>query len=318
MLGLLKLLALGFALALAFATWMVMRRLRRPPRRTYGWAVARNVPGDPSEIDEPREFTAFQIKLGGVACAAWDIPGDASDGPLVVCAPGWGDSKLGVLARLDALLPFSSRVIAWDSPGLGETPGTCPHGTREPRMLLELARDVRTGDAPVLLYGWSLGASTAIATAALDASADAPVVAGVVAEAPYRQAWTPAFAVIRGANLPWRLNGPLAFALMGLRLTGDPTWRGFDRAIHAARTRCPILVIHGTADDICPYADAQAIATAAPDATLIPVAGAGHNNLWSDGFREPVAGAVADFLGSFAVGADLDPQRDPIPHQPLH
>jgi pimeloyl-ACP methyl ester carboxylesterase len=300
MLGLLQLLALGFAIALALATWIVVRRLRNPPRRTYAWAVSRGMPGDPAEMDEARAYTPFEIMLDGVACSAWDIPGDAPGGPVVVCAPGWGDSKLGILVRLDALTPYASRVIAWDSPGLGDTPGTCPHGTSEPAMLVRLARDVRTTESDtVVLYGWSLGASTAIAAAALDGAADQPVVAGVIAEAPYRQAWTPAFAVIRGARLPWRLNGPLAFAVMGLRLTGDPLWRGFDRATHAARLRCPLLIIHGTADTICPYADAQAIAAAAPDATLVPVPDAGHNNLWSDGFREPIVAAVADFLGSF-------------------
>jgi pimeloyl-ACP methyl ester carboxylesterase len=300
MLGLLQLLALGFAIALTLATWIVIRRLRNPPRRTYAWAVSRATPGDPSELDEPRDFTAFQITLDGVQCAAWEIRGDNPDAPVLICAPGWGDSKLGILPRLSALTPHASRIIAWDSPGLGDTPGLCPHGTREPRMLLQLARDTRTSDREtVVLYGWSLGASTAIATGALDAQSDQPIIAGIIAEAPYRQAWTPAFGVIRGANLPWRLNGPLAFGVMGLRLTGDPFWRRFDRAGHAARLRCPILIIHGTADTICPYADAQAIAAAAPDATLIPIPDAGHNNLWSDGFRERVAGAVADFLGSF-------------------
>ncbi len=307
MLGLLQLLALGFVLAVGLGTWLVVHRLRRPTRRTYAWAVARGVPGDPSEIDAPRAFESYEMLLDGVRCAVWDIAGDDPAGPVVVCSPGWGDAKLGVLPRLDALAACASRVVAWDSPGLGDTPGLCPMGTREPRMLLRLAREVRAGDQPVVLFGWSLGAGSSIAAGALEADADPSeprAIAGVVAEAPYRHPWTPTFRVMRTARLPWRLNGPPAFALLGIRLLGSPTWRGFDRAAHAARARCPLLVLHGTADEICPCADGRAIASAAPAGTLVPVPGGGHNDLWTDEtHRVFCRRAVQDFLGSIGGAA---------------
>ena len=313
LLNLLQLLALGLILAITFATWHTMRRFRSPPRRTYGAAVARNIPGDPSELESARDFTPFEFLSRGHRCAAWDIPGDNPAGPIVFCTPGWGDSMIGVLARIEPLLAHASRIIAWDPPGLGETPGKWLMGSREHFMLLDLVRDVAgEGAPPVVLLGWSAGAGTAIAAAAVDAgggdaggagATDTPIISGVIAEAPYRFPWTPAFSVMRNEALPWRVNGPFAFAILGVRLMGHPLWRGFDRAGFAVGVRCPLLLIHPVDDEICPFADSQAIADAAPDATLIPLPGAGHNNLWTEeAFRADCSLAVADFLASIAAG----------------
>lgn len=312
--NLFQILALGLIVAIVFATWYTMRRFRNPPRRTYGAAVARNIPGDPSEMESPREFTPFEFLSMGHRCAAWDIPGDDAGGPIVVCTPGWGDSKIGALARIDALLPVASRVVAWDPPGMGETPGKWLMGTREHLLLLDLVRDVAgEEERPVVLLGWSAGAGTSIVAAALDAAGatDAPMVSGVIAEAPYRFPWVPAFAVMRGAALPWRINGPFAFALLGLRLTGHPLWKGFDRAGFAPGVRCPLLLIHPVEDEVCPFADSQAIAAAAPDATLVPVPGASHNNLWTEEpYRSDCTAAVADFLGQVGLaGSGIEEPR---------
>jgi pimeloyl-ACP methyl ester carboxylesterase len=277
-------------------------------------------------METPRDFTPFEFLSMGYRCAAWDIPGDNAAGPLVVCTPGWADSKIGLLARLDALLPFASRVVVWDPPGLGETTGKWLMGTREHRMLLELVREVARADearAGIVLLGWSAGAGTAIAAAALDAQGgtgetDVPMVSAVIAEAPYRFPWTPAFAVMRNAALPWRINGPFAFALLGVRLTGHPLWRGFDRVGFAPGVRCPLLLIHPVEDEVCPFADSQAIADVAPNATLIPITGAGHNNLWTEEpYRTDCAAAVADFLSAFAPPVPR-PTVPPIPHEDLH
>lgn len=326
MLGLLQLLALGLAIAIAIATLLVIRRLRRPPRRTYAWAVARNLPGDPSELDTPRDFTPFEITTAAHRLPAWSIPGDDPDGPLVIATPGWGDSKIGILPRLPAILPKASRLIAWDPPGTGEStttsarPGLCALGTRESQILMDIiAQHAEPGERIVLL-GWSLGAGAAIAAAALDAQSPAPRVAAVIAEAPYRLPWTPAFNVLRMARLPHRINGPIAFALLGLRLTRHPTWKGFDRALHAARLRVPLLLVHGTADEICPLADSRDIAAATPDnlAALVPIPGAGHNDIWTtQPFRDHAAAAVADLL-DLAANPDKPRPNQPTPPAGVH
>ncbi len=303
MTGLLWLLALGYGVFLAFTCRVMWRRLRRPPRRTYASAVSRKAPGDPGEMERPREFREFSLDArtgqGTLALPAWEIAGERRDGPVVVCTPGWGDSKIGALVRLDALAPIASRVIAWDPPGQGEAPGLCSLGVDESRALRALVERIalERPESRIVLYGWSMGAGVSIEVAAGLDDAAAARLAGVIAEAPYRMPWTPAYAVMRLAAMPWRVNGPIVFALLGLRLGQGMRWARFDRARHAARLRCPLMVIHGVEDDICPVGDGRAIAAAAARGLMIAVERAGHNDLWvEESLRAQCAGAVRDFL----------------------
>jgi len=307
--GLITILLVGLFIAVGLATWWTAHRLRRPPRRTYAWAVAKGAPGDPSELPSPREFFSwtFQWTTGRARpmdLPAWDVLGDDPDGPLLALSPGWGDSRLGALVRIPSLAPHCSRILAWDSPGLGEAPGKCPLGTREHLALLDLVRAADAGDRPVVLMGWSLGAVVSIAAAAR--GADGVRIAGVIAEAPYRQPWTPAYRVLAQAAMPWRVNGPLAFALLGMRLGVGPVWRGFDRAAMASSVSAPLLVVHGSEDAISPVDDGRSIADAAPKGRLEVIDGAGHNDLWTEpAFAEACEHAGGEFLASLRapVGA---------------
>lgn len=305
MYGLLALLLTGLLIAVAAAVGWTVRRLRRPPRRTYASAMARNLPGDPSELPRPRAFESWTgaCTIGGRAfeCPVWDIEGDDGEAPVIICTPGWGDSRVGALARVEALAPVASRIIAWDPPGLGEAPGLCALGTREHHALLsiiqQLSDDARSRG--VVLYGWSLGAGVSIVAAA---SSDEPSIIGVIAEAPYRLPQTPARNVILNAALPWRVNGPIAFMLLGAALGVGPRWRGFDRAKHAQRLRPPLLVLHGAHDEVCPADDGRAIAHEAPHGLFIAIEGAHHNDLWTDdNFREQCAHAAQDFIKSLRI-----------------
>lgn len=333
--GLAIILLEGLALAVALTSFWIARRIRRPPRRTYASAVARGQPGDPRELPSPREFTEWSLEWRGVALPVWDIPGDDPDGPAVVCTPGWADSKIGVLSRLDALLPFASRVVAWDPPGLGEAPdwpkgplGGWPMGTADVDALRALVE--RVAASRVVLFGWSAGAGVSVAAASQRGPSPAPPTSGrgsdetplprsgrgegevaafrvvaVIAEAPYRQPWTPARNVLRAMGMPWRVVGPLAFGALGVRFGLGPTWKGkggFDRAAHARHLGCPLLVLHGDADEVCPLADGEAIAHAAKRGSLAVIRGGHHNDLWTDDrLCEQCVSVVADFLARDAI-----------------
>ncbi|MEO1129922.1 MAG: hypothetical protein AAFX05_09495 [Planctomycetota bacterium] len=309
LLGLAQLLAVGFVLALAIATWLVAYRLRRPPRKTYASALARGVPGDPSELPAPRAFDELTINLGGEAYPAWSIPGDAPDGPTIIYTPGWGDSKLGILPRLEPLLARAARIIAWDPPGQGDAPGRSALGVREPALLSELIDDVASwsdDDAPidVVLFGASLGAGVSIVTAATRPDDDRAHIRAVLSEGAYRHAPTPAHNVLRLSGLPYRLNAPIAFLFLGLRLGIGPLWKGFDRAAHAARVRCPLLTLHGSADEVCPPADGKAIHAAADRGELVIIEHGGHNDLWTSDETSPTCRAAVDgFLAAHCAEA---------------
>lgn len=303
MIGFLLLLIVGLVGFVALTTWWTAHRLRRPPRRTDAYAVSRGLPASPGEMPTPIGYEQRTITLGrpgGRAYEApvWIIRGADAQGPIVIATPGWGDSRIGLLPRLATMLPVCSAVVAWDPPGLGVGPGLCALGTSEPSMLLDLARTITAhfeNPRPIVLLGWSMGAGIAIAAAA-EAQRDDQI-AAVIAESPYRMPWTPARHVLRNAGYPHRVNVPLCFLALGWRLGVGARWSGFDRARLAERMVCPLLVVHGSDDEICPVSDARDIDRGAARSMLLIVEGAGHNNLWTDERYKPqTAGAVRDFL----------------------
>lgn len=285
--GVLLLLALGLVIfEVTLAAW-TMRLLTHPPRRTYAWAVSRGRPGDPSELSPPREFRSFTFRSRGLDLPAWEIAGDAPDGPVAVFTHGWGESRLSVLPRLAALTPACARVIAWDLPGMGQAGGSCRLGTREPDDLLAL---LVTIDQPVVLAGFSLGAGVSIAAAARSPER----IVGIVAEAPYRMPATPARAVLRQRGLPHAVNLPAALALLGMRFGAGVSWKGFDRERLACSLRVPMLVVVGEDDAVCPPVEARAIADAAR-ARLLILPRAGHLDLW-DRHADRLAGEIVAFI----------------------
>jgi hypothetical protein len=83
------------------------------------------------------------------------------------------------------------------------------------------------------------------------------------------------------------LVGPLAPLLVPDR---------FDSQARAPSVELPVVVIHGTADDLVPFEMGQALARRFPRARLVPIAGAGHVDI--PGLAELIVREVA------AVAAD--------------
>lgn len=297
LLGLALILLVGFLVGVALLAVYTVRTLSRPPRRGYAYALARNLPADPRELRflDPAgggaerlgaAFEQFTFRSRGVDLPVWDIRGCSDDGPTIILAHGWGDSRVVSLCRAPTLLRLSRRLILWDLPGHGDTSATtrCSLGMHEPDDLAALIETV--ADRPLILYGHSLGAGVSIEAAA---RLGPGVVAGVIAEAPYSSPDTPARNVMRLARLPYRLNLPLAMAVLRPR---------FDRTARAADLRVPLLVIHGDSDLVCPVEDARAIAAAA-NATLVVVPGGGHVDLFTnDALRPQTEAAITAFLAS--------------------
>lgn len=300
--GLLPLLAIGLGIAIWASTWLVVRRLRHPPRRTAAWALAKGRPSDPSELDRPLAFEAWPLRIergafAGLELPVWDITGLDPVGPTLVMTPGWGDSRLGMLQRAEHMAPRCRRLLLWDPPGEGEAPGVCRLGWSEHEALGELIDRACAAEERVVLVGASLGAGVSVVLAAQRAG-DARI-AGVVAESPYRLPKTPAVNVLRMAGMPHRVQAPLGYWWLGLRLGAGLTWQGFDRAEHAARVAVPLLVLHGSQDAISPLEDGEQIARAAPKGRLEIIEGAGHNDLWSEAdFARASGAAVGGFLKS--------------------
>jgi pimeloyl-ACP methyl ester carboxylesterase len=268
--GLACLLIAGLVLAWLSLAFYIRFMLTRPPRRGEGWAVVRSLPSTPSELTPALTFESWNFRGSTV----WDVAGENASGPITIITHGWGESRVHGLFRLPAIASVSSRVIIWDMPGHGDAPGTCSLGVREPALLRELIDQVAR-DVPVVLYGSSLGAGVSIASAI-----ENPRVKGVIAEAPYRLPPTPAHNMmfIRGLpNLGALRAAQISIHGLAWLRAGGP----FDRAALAAKLACPLTIIHGQLDAVCPLDDARAIAQAGRG-ELHVIDGAGHLDLWTE------------------------------------
>lgn len=150
------------------------------------------------------------------------------------------------------------------------------------------------GGSGTVLFGWSMGGGIS-----LEAWACAGV-AGVIAEAPYRTAFSPARNVLRGRGMPWRATLWPALVMVGAMGGRGPGWmlRGarFDRVRVAHGLGVPLLVLHGDSDSVSPPDEGRAIAEAGGGA-FVAIPGGTHNGLWADErTREEAGRAVASFL----------------------
>jgi pimeloyl-ACP methyl ester carboxylesterase len=303
-LGLVIFLMCGLALAFLAGVWWTVHRLTRPTRRTYANALAHGRPGEPDQLP-PREgsrrtYQKWTVAWRGLDLPVWDFPGDGRPStPVFIFTHGWGDSRIGAFTRAAALLPLASRCIAWDMPGHGDALGASCLGAHEHAALRAIIERVE-GQAPIVLLGWSLGAGVSIAAASgWDAPASHRVI-GVIAEAPYRHAITPARNVMRllGAHVEPVLRA--SFVVLGRRLGVGADWARpgpFDRAQLARSVHCPLLVLHGALDAVSPPQDGRDIAACAPRGTFVELPDLGHHSMWTDPATSARAvDAVARFL----------------------
>ena len=230
----------------------------------------------------------------------------------MVVTHGWGDSRVVILTRVSFLVKHARRVLVWDLPAHGDSPRASSKsftlGLREHETLRALIAMARASDptTPIVLYGYSLGAGISIAAGV---EHDGSAIAGVIAESPYRVPITPAENVLKQIGMPHLLNLPLAMLALGLRHRQGAAWLqrsgagGFDRRELAEQLSVPLLVLHGTADRVCPVDDGRAIA-AAPrrdgrTGTLVEVDGGGHLDLWTaEKFASESDVAVQRFLAA--------------------
>ncbi len=102
-------------------------------------------------------------------------------------------------------------------------------------------------------------------------------VIGVIAEAGYRYGMEPVAGYLWRKRIPpwpftWLAGRHFAFWL-------DLSKRKFDRTRHAALLSCPLWLLHGMKDDLCPLGSAQLVAAAAPRGRLVAFEGCDHGCL---------------------------------------
>jgi pimeloyl-ACP methyl ester carboxylesterase len=223
-------------------------------------------PAPPIPVGHPPEgFSEVAIDWKpGQTCVAWYHRGDSeAAGPVIVYFHGNGENletlKMGGLLR--TLSGFGSPVLAVDYPGYGRSTGKAT----EPNITQAADAAVRwilKQEPPRewIAAGWSLGAAVAIQAASRNPASLKALVA--------MSGWT-SLKDAASAHYPaW-----IAHFLLT---------ESYDSVAKAPGIQCPVLVIHGEEDDIIPATLGSTLASAFPQATWTPIAGAGHNDLLSD------------------------------------
>lgn len=210
----------------------------------------------------------------GVTEAVWERDGEElvlwlaeprSGQPVIVYFQGNAGNLGNRAARFDIFVEAGFGLIALSPRSAGGSTGTPSEAalTQDASALLQDVAAWIPSAAPsrVIVYGESLG--TAVAIAAL--SQDETRAAGLILEAPF-------------ASIPEiaRASGLIPDSLVP-RI--QDRWPSLERA---AQLTLPLLVLHGTEDDVVPFAQGQSVFSAAPSRTkdFIRVSGAGHSDLW--------------------------------------
>ena len=206
----------------------------------------------------------------GVLVRAWYLTPRSLERGCVIALHGIGDSRASSAQFAKFLLPAGYAVLAADLRGHGESGGDLvTYGLKESGDVAAWARWLRSrGCLAVFGVGESLGGAVLIQ------AAEAAGLRAVVAECAFQDMASIAVdrvgsAVIVKAAFWW------AWLRYGVDIESASPMRS------AARTRIPILLIHGLQDDRTRPSHSEAIARVALNARLWLVPNAGHTGAWA-------------------------------------
>jgi hypothetical protein len=253
------------------------------PRLTF-FPVA-DYPLTPPDLGLP--FEEVRLKTAdGVEIQSWFVPGlPLPDGggrrPLTLLFFHGNAENLGVCVPLASLTrAYGYSLMLVDYRGYGRSDGQPSEKGiyLDGRAALDHLRGRREVDPKrIVVWGRSIGAAVAVRLAA-----DHGPVAGVVLESPF----TSARDLLREAGY-WPLY---ALSFFG-------SYR-FDLAEAIGRVKAPVLVVHGSEDEVVPFSLGRRLYEMAPGRKRFrAIEGGGHNDLFAR-HREALWGAVRRFLAT--------------------
>lgn len=234
----------------------------------------------PSPPPEPIEEVALAIGSGDEVTAWGRWQADASR-PAVVFFHGNGENleTMRMSGLLEEMAGLGAHLLAVEYPGYGVNDLTPSEQSLTAAGEAGLAwLGERFPASPKIVLGWSLGA--AVATQVARRHDDA--ITGVVLLSPWAD--LPSLAAMHYPS--WMVNAGLSDT--------------YDSGAAASEIRSPVLMVHGTLDQLIPIEQGRRLYEAfGTRARFVEVPGAGHNDLLSQR-------AVWQELGRFLDGFDGD------------
>ncbi len=265
---------LGVRVALASAEWCVPTLAARwaedlfftPPRSRLNPRLAARL----------RTGRRFAVPFGGREIAAWSW----GVGPTVLLVHGWGSRAAHLGAWIEPLVAAGYRVVTYDAPAHGETPGRQTN-------LPELTRALEAVAAQVAPLHGAIGHSLGGAAVTLAIRRGVDLGRAVLVAVPGdTEIYTSHLE--RHLGLSRRTVHAVRERVerrLGIR------WTDFDVPLVARGLSAPALVVHDDADDQVPWEHGAAIARSWPGAALHTTAGLGHRRILKD--PEVIERAVA-------------------------
>jgi fermentation-respiration switch protein FrsA (DUF1100 family) len=208
--------------------------------------------------DEPFDDPRFETVILGTTQASVRVSNPSQGGAAVLYFMGNGGSLAYFGAHLSVHLDAGRQVLALDYPGGGGIPGHVSEARLKSQALDAYDWLATRHDGPIYVHGYSLGTGLALHVAA---NRD---VDGTILDAPYA----------RMCDLMTRASW-----LPACYLPGVQRWNSL---AYADQIDAPVLVLHGTGDDLIPIYDGQRLVDHLEDAgqnvQFVLLIGANHHN----------------------------------------
>lgn len=233
----------------------------------------------PRETEVLRQAERFSIPFRDIRLAAYAW----GQGPTVLLVHGWSGRGTQLGAFVEPLVTSGHRVVAFDLPAHGRTPG------RRTNALVATQAVLRTGEAIGPLRGVIAHSFGALCTTL--ALRDGLAASRVAYMAPASGASQAVRGFSRQLGLCWPAEWGLRTEME--RRFGPGVWPGFSARACAPRLNVPALIFHDLDDAEVPYREGQLLAHSWPGAHLVTLAGLGHRRILRD---QRVIGQTVDFL----------------------
>jgi len=243
---------------------------------------------NPRWYSEPLADTEeFDLALpNGERIHLWHIaqPAGAAVAPTVLYLHGARWNMNGSVFRIARWHELGFNVLAVDYRGFGRSTELLPSeetATEDARLAFQELKRRQPDPSKRYVYGHSLGGALAIDLAARELKDDPTAVAGVIIESTF----TSIPDIVRGMKWGW-VPG------LGLAVT-----QPFDSMSKIGEVRVPLLVLHGTADNVVPHTMADELYAAAGSSRkkLVKIEGGTHSGSSRSG-GTAYRSAVLDFV----------------------